>query len=77
MADGVATKKDPAKWAAAKGAGVKRLVLTSSVVSMMGSMKVGTFGPSDWTDIDAPDINTYIKSKTLAEKAAWDFIELQ
>lgn len=60
---------------AAKDAGVKRLVLTSSIVSMMGSMKVGTFGPSDWTDIDAPDINTYIKSKTLAEKAAWDFIE--
>ena len=62
---------------AAKKAGVKRLVLTSSIFSMMGSMKTGTFNPSDWTDVDAPDINTYTKSKTLAEKAAWDFISEQ
>ena len=62
---------------AAKKAGVKRLVLTSSIFSMMGSMKTGTFNPSDWTDVDAPDINTYTKSKTLAEKAAWDFINEQ
>ena len=59
---------------ASKKAGVKRLVLTSSILSMMGSMKTGTFNPSDWTDVDAPDISTYTKSKTLAEKAAWDFI---
>jgi dihydroflavonol-4-reductase len=62
---------------AAKQAGVERVVLTSSVLSMMGSMKTGTFGPSDWTDIDAPDVSTYTKSKTLAEKAAWDFINGQ
>lgn len=62
---------------AAKKAGVKRVVLTSSVLSMMGSMKTGTFGPSDWTDIDAPDVSTYTKSKTLAEKAAWDFVNGQ
>jgi dihydroflavonol-4-reductase len=62
---------------AAKKAGVQRLVLTGSTVSMMGSMKTGTFSPSDWTDVDAPDINTYTKSKTLAEKAAWDFINEQ
>ncbi|MDO7573790.1 MAG: NAD-dependent epimerase/dehydratase family protein, partial [Oceanospirillaceae bacterium] len=49
---------------AAKKAGVKRLVLTSSILSMMGSMKTGTFNPSDWTDVDAPDISTYTKSKT-------------
>ena len=62
---------------AAKRAGVKRVVLTSSIVSMMGSMKTGTFGPDAWTDIDAPDVSTYMKSKTLAEKAAWDFINQQ
>lgn len=62
---------------AAKKAGVKRVVLTSSIVSMMGSMKTGTFGPNDWTDVDAADISTYIKSKTLAEKAAWEFIDNQ
>ena len=62
---------------AAKKAGVKRVVLTSSILSMMGSMKTGTFGPTDWTDVDAPDVSTYTKSKTLAEKAAWDFIRAQ
>ena len=62
---------------AAKKAGVKRVVLTSSIISMMGSMKTGTFGPSDWTDVDTPDVSSYTKSKTLAEKAAWDFISAQ
>ena len=61
----------------AKKAGVQRVVLTSSILSMMGSMKTGTFGPGDWTDVDAPDVSTYTKSKTLAEKAAWDFINAQ
>ena len=59
---------------AAKKAGVKRVVLTSSILSMMGSMKTGTFGPTDWTDVDAPDVSTYTKSKTLAEKAAREFL---
>jgi dihydroflavonol-4-reductase len=62
---------------AAKKAGVTRVVLTSSILSMMGSMKTGTFGPSDWTDVHAPDVSTYTKSKTLAEKAAWNFISAQ
>ncbi|MEY2982123.1 MAG: hypothetical protein RL562_2350 [Planctomycetota bacterium] len=59
---------------AASKAGVERIVLTSSALAMMGSMKTGTFGPDDWTDVQAPGVNTYIKSKTLAEKAAWDFV---
>lgn len=62
---------------AAKKAGVTRVVLTSSTLSMMGSMKTGTFGPSDWTNVNAPDVSIYTKSKTLAEKAAWDFISVQ
>jgi len=59
---------------AAQQAGVKRVVLTGSALSMMGSMKTGTFGPDDWTDITAAGVSTYTKSKTLAEQAAWDFI---
>lgn len=62
---------------AAKKASVKRVVLTSSAVAMFGSMKTGTFGPDDWTDTNSSDISTYTKSKTLAEKAAWEFIENQ
>lgn len=62
---------------AAKKSGVKRVVLTSSALAMFGSMKTGTFGPDDWTDTNSSDISTYTKSKTLAEKAAWDFISNQ
>ncbi|CAM2066665.1 Aldehyde reductase [Sulfidibacter corallicola] len=60
---------------AARSAGVKRLVLTSSVLSMMGSMKEGQFGPQAWTDTNSKEISTYTKSKTLAEKAAWDYMK--
>jgi len=62
---------------AARKASVERVVLTSSALSMMGSMKNGTFGPLEWTDPEDPRISTYTKSKTLAEKAAWDFIATQ
>ena len=58
-------------------ANVKRIVLTSSIVAMMASLRQGQFGPDDWTDITYPNLNTYIKSKTQAEKAAWDFINSQ
>ena len=52
----------------AKKAKIKRVVLTSSTVSMMCSIRHGKFRPDDWTDINYPKLNTYIKSKTLAEK---------
>jgi dihydroflavonol-4-reductase len=39
---------------------------------MMCSIRNGHFGPNDWTDVNYPKLNTYIKSKTLAERAAWD-----
>ena len=59
---------------AAKKAKVKRVVLTSSIVSMMSSIRRGLFTPDDWTDLNYPNLSTYIKSKTLAEQAAWDFV---
>ncbi|UPR46433.1 aldehyde reductase [Vibrio cyclitrophicus] len=62
---------------AAKKAGVKRVVLTSSTMTMMATMKRGTFGPDDWADTRSKDIGTYAKSKTLAEQAAWQFMEKQ
>lgn len=52
---------------------VKRLVITSSVVSIMESADKDKteFTVEDWS---APEIcNAYHKSKTLAERAAWDF----
>ena len=66
----------------AQKAKVKRIVLTSSTVTMMGEIydsnqDTGIVDAKSWTDPNSKNINTYIKSKTLAEKAAWDFFENQ
>ncbi|SMY06484.1 SDR family oxidoreductase [Flavimaricola marinus] len=61
---------------AAHAAGVRRVVLTSSVAAVMGAGGAGDsrFDESDWTDPTDPDVAAYSRSKTLAEKAAWDFV---
>ena len=58
---------------AAKRAGVQRVVLTSSIVSMTSGKPSGTYDTTAWSDVTA-NIGTYAKSKTLAEKAAWDLV---
>lgn len=58
---------------AAKYAGVKRLVLTSSTVAIMGGHESGRYGPETWSDTTA-NIGAYMKSKTLAERAAWEAV---
>ena len=61
---------------AASKAGVKRVVITSSVAAIMyGTDKQGVFNEEDWTDPKSKTTNVYAKSKTLAEQAAWDFME--
>jgi len=63
---------------AAKRAGVKRVVLTSSIVSMLGDAnKSIEINFESWTNVNAKNVSAYAKSKTLAEKAAWDFIRAQ
>ena len=61
---------------AAKNAGIKRVVLTSSIAAVMFGHKEKhrVFTEADWTNADVTDV-AYYKSKTLAEKAAWDFVE--
>lgn len=61
---------------AARDAGVKRVVLTSSFAAIGYGHKDHTriYTEADWTNLDGPTILPYIKSKTLAERAAWDFI---
>ncbi|HIE89906.1 MAG TPA: NAD-dependent epimerase/dehydratase family protein [Gammaproteobacteria bacterium] len=59
---------------AAMRAGVKRLVLTSSVASVSAGRGTGTYGPDSWSDTEA-DIGSYSKSKTLAERAAWELVD--
>ncbi|MBN8826950.1 MULTISPECIES: aldehyde reductase [unclassified Spirosoma] len=63
---------------AARKAGVKRVVMTSSFAAIGYSInsKEHIFTENDWTDENAP-VQPYIKSKTIAEKAAWDFIKHQ
>jgi dihydroflavonol-4-reductase len=65
---------------AAAANGVKRVVITSSSSAIIyGKTKTqnnGTFDEKDWTDENRKeDIAPYYKSKTIAEKAAWDFIK--
>jgi dihydroflavonol-4-reductase len=63
---------------AAHAAGVKRVILTSSVAAIHGSdLAPGRteFDETMWTDVSHPVGRVaYTKSKTLAEKAAWDYI---
>jgi nucleoside-diphosphate-sugar epimerase len=61
---------------AARDAGVKRVVLTSSFAAIgYGHTNRKTpYTEVDWTDLNG-DVAPYPKSKTLAERAAWDFIE--
>ena len=62
---------------AARDEGVRRVVLTSSFAAIgYGHRGSGPFDETVWTNTDAP-IPAYIKSKTLAERSAWQFIENQ
>ncbi len=61
---------------AARDAGVQRVVQTSSFAAIGYGHKPQTapFDETTWTNVDGPGVSAYAKSKTLAERAAWDFI---
>ncbi len=61
--------------AACRNSTVQKVVLTSSVAAIAyGHSKSKTlFDENDWSDTTG-NISAYAKSKTLAEKAAWDFM---
>ncbi|MFC1433837.1 NAD-dependent epimerase/dehydratase family protein [Streptacidiphilus sp. N1-3] len=62
---------------AATAAGVKRVVLTSAANAASPS-SYATQGVTDetlWTDPEDPTLSPYRRSKTLAERAAWDFMD--
>jgi nucleoside-diphosphate-sugar epimerase len=63
--------------AAATRAGVRRVVLTSSMYAMIyaaGDEQSREYTEADWTDTTRTDITPYVASKTLAEKAAWNYV---
>jgi nucleoside-diphosphate-sugar epimerase len=61
---------------AARAAGVRRVVLASAfhAVGWGHSNLDHTFTETDWTRLDGPGVDAYGQSKTLAERAAWDFM---
>src|SRR5262249_19295314 len=61
---------------AARDAGVRRVVLTSSFAAI-GYGHRGRkrpFDETDWTNVEGTGLQPYVKSKALAERAAWDFM---
>lgn len=60
---------------AANRAGVKRVVLTSSIAAIAyGTPRDHAYTEKDWSNVASHEMDPYAKSKTVAEKAAWDFI---
>jgi nucleoside-diphosphate-sugar epimerase len=62
---------------ASRDAGVKRVVLTSSFAAIGYGQKPqqAPFNETNWTDPNGEGVAPYVKSKTIAERAAWNFIE--
>ncbi|MDJ0713176.1 MAG: aldehyde reductase [Prochloraceae cyanobacterium] len=63
--------------AAAIRAGVKRVVMTSSQAAVCGSPSMEKdyiYDEKDWTDLNNKTVTAYNQSKTIAERAAWDFV---
>ena len=64
--------------AAAQGAGVRRVVLTSSFAAVGYTPKpVRDYTEDDWTDPDTVGLPAYPLAKTIAERTAWDYVAKQ
>jgi nucleoside-diphosphate-sugar epimerase len=61
---------------AARDAGVTRVVLTSSfaAIGYGHPPQAAPFDETSWTNLEGDDVLAYVKSKAVAERAAWDFI---
>jgi nucleoside-diphosphate-sugar epimerase len=61
---------------AARNAGVKRIVVTSSfgAIGYGHTPRSTPFDETSWSNIEFEGAGAYMKSKTLAERAAWDFV---
>lgn len=61
---------------ASRDAKVKRVVMTSSVASVAYGQdtRERTYTEQDWSNVNGRTMSAYAKSKTIAERAAWDFV---
>ncbi len=64
---------------AAKAAGIRRFVMTSSMAAIAYGHGRGRhhFTEADWTDVTSKDAYPYVRSKALAERAARDWVEAE
>lgn len=60
---------------AAAGSGARRVVLTSSTAAITDEPEDRVYTEADWNTKSSLTRNPYYYSKTLAERAAWDFVE--
>ncbi len=59
----------------ALAAGVERVVVTSSVAAVGGGAKPSSqLDEKNWTDLANPALSPYVRSKTIAEQAAWELV---
>lgn len=61
---------------AARDNGVGRVVFTSTCGAVYYGHRLQSepFDETDWSNVDGGDMSAYVKSKALAERAAWDFM---
>lgn len=63
---------------AALDAGVERIVMTSSVAAVRhpkDETEGHVYTEADWTDPDNTSLTPYVRSKTIAERAAWELVK--
>ena len=58
---------------------VKKVILTSSFAAIHETLndRQECFNEEDWSNPNKPGISFYAKSKTIAELAAWEFMEME
>jgi nucleoside-diphosphate-sugar epimerase len=64
---------------AARDAAVKRVVFTSTCGAIYYGHppRAEPFDETSWTNLESGDMSAYVRSKALAERAAWDFMKAQ
>ena len=60
---------------AARDGRVKRVILTSSFAAISGAAKEGAWTEADWNEDSSLEHGAYSYSKTMAERAAWHFMD--